>query len=446
MSSLSPPPSSSSSRTQYDAIGLSYESLKRLPAAQLERENLRATIEPLLSLKKAHDDNSPDVPAGDGDGDGVTVLDLACGTGYYSRLLLEWGAARVVGVDISEKMVDAAREQSKSRVQGLEETVVADGASGAETRDGPGMNDDIGSDTAIETEPNATAESEQQKAMRLAREGENRNGPSWTMSGTGPSCCSRSPTKPDSRTKHDTRPTTRRNRLSFHVGDCTQPLRLPSSLRSSEAEIGSSSKPKAESSSEPQFDIILGAWLLNYASIAAEMTSMFANIARHLKPGGHFVGITPYPAEDLDAFATLVSQDLGDQGHNSGDVQAQDSRSFRNPQDRHLQEKSTPDSTPTKYGVTVTYKTKLHSNEGYATRVTAHVSPVRIQFDNYHLRREVYERSARQAGLYGPLEWREVRLPTPHDSVVEYGVTPDFWDGYLEAPHFGILVIEKHQV
>ncbi|MBW4634358.1 MAG: class I SAM-dependent methyltransferase [Iphinoe sp. HA4291-MV1] len=42
---------------------------------------------------------------------GKTILDLACGTGFYSRLLKEQGAAKVVGVDISEEMVKVARQQ-----------------------------------------------------------------------------------------------------------------------------------------------------------------------------------------------------------------------------------------------------------------------------------------------------------------------------------------------
>ena len=44
-----------------------------------------------------------------GDITGLSVLDLACGEGFYSRLLRLRGAARVVGVDLSERMLDLAR-------------------------------------------------------------------------------------------------------------------------------------------------------------------------------------------------------------------------------------------------------------------------------------------------------------------------------------------------
>lgn len=44
-----------------------------------------------------------------GDVTGLSVLDLACGEGFYSRLLRLHGAARVVGMDMSERMIGLAR-------------------------------------------------------------------------------------------------------------------------------------------------------------------------------------------------------------------------------------------------------------------------------------------------------------------------------------------------
>jgi predicted RNA methylase len=43
------------------------------------------------------------------------ALDLACGTGCYSFALLEWGAHHVIGVDISEGMIRAARAGLETR-------------------------------------------------------------------------------------------------------------------------------------------------------------------------------------------------------------------------------------------------------------------------------------------------------------------------------------------
>jgi len=49
---------------------------------------------------------------------GKSVLDIACGTGFGSRILLQAGAARVVGIDISEDAIRFARE--KYEAPGLE--------------------------------------------------------------------------------------------------------------------------------------------------------------------------------------------------------------------------------------------------------------------------------------------------------------------------------------
>src|SRR5438067_1988420 len=46
-----------------------------------------------------------------GDVKGKAVIDLACGEGYYTRQLRERGADRVVGVDLSQGMIDLAAAQ-----------------------------------------------------------------------------------------------------------------------------------------------------------------------------------------------------------------------------------------------------------------------------------------------------------------------------------------------
>jgi ubiquinone/menaquinone biosynthesis C-methylase UbiE len=61
-----------------------------------------------------------------GDLAGKTVVDLACGEGFYSRILREQGAARVTGVDLSEKMIALARQQEAEHPQGIR-YVVGDG-------------------------------------------------------------------------------------------------------------------------------------------------------------------------------------------------------------------------------------------------------------------------------------------------------------------------------
>lgn len=51
---------------------------------------------------------------------GQAVLDLACGDGDYTRRLKRLGAVRVVGIDISEKMVTRARAIEQAEPLGIE--------------------------------------------------------------------------------------------------------------------------------------------------------------------------------------------------------------------------------------------------------------------------------------------------------------------------------------
>jgi len=60
-----------------------------------------------------------------GDAAGKSVLDLACGEGFHTRMLRQKGAARVVGVDISAAMIELAREAEARAPLGIE-YVVAD--------------------------------------------------------------------------------------------------------------------------------------------------------------------------------------------------------------------------------------------------------------------------------------------------------------------------------
>ena len=93
---------------QYDAIGATYAGWKETPVPKYSEV---PTVERLLA----------------GQIEGRAVLDLACGTGFYSRLFKQWDAAKVVGVDVSEAMIAAAREIEARDRLGIE-YVVADAA------------------------------------------------------------------------------------------------------------------------------------------------------------------------------------------------------------------------------------------------------------------------------------------------------------------------------
>jgi len=86
---------------QYDAIGAKYVGWKDTPVpTYAEVPSVRKLLAGRIEWR--------------------SVLDLACGTGYYSRLFTQWGAARVVGVDVSETMVAAARDAEARAPLGIE--------------------------------------------------------------------------------------------------------------------------------------------------------------------------------------------------------------------------------------------------------------------------------------------------------------------------------------
>lgn len=77
--------------SQYDYIGKRYGSMMDLPAASIERASIEAVLGPVV---------------------GLTCLDLGSGLGRWAIMLVQQGAVSVVGVDISNAMVAAAREAS----------------------------------------------------------------------------------------------------------------------------------------------------------------------------------------------------------------------------------------------------------------------------------------------------------------------------------------------
>jgi ubiquinone/menaquinone biosynthesis C-methylase UbiE len=83
------------SSTQYNSISSEYDAVNNLPISRAIVINVERAV-------------SQDIK-------GAKVLELACGTGFFTRHLLDWGATSVVGVDISQGMIDIAQaEFSKS--------------------------------------------------------------------------------------------------------------------------------------------------------------------------------------------------------------------------------------------------------------------------------------------------------------------------------------------
>jgi SAM-dependent methyltransferase len=88
-------------RDHFDGVAAHYRAAtERWPWSWLRRREARA----VLDLA--------------GNVDGLATLDLGAGSGFYTRLLVDNGAARVVAVDISPRMLAAAAGERTLRVRG----------------------------------------------------------------------------------------------------------------------------------------------------------------------------------------------------------------------------------------------------------------------------------------------------------------------------------------
>ena len=55
-----------------------------------------------------------------GDLTGKTVVDLACGEGFYTRMIKQKGSTTALGVDLSEGMIQLALDQEAKQGLGIE--------------------------------------------------------------------------------------------------------------------------------------------------------------------------------------------------------------------------------------------------------------------------------------------------------------------------------------
>lgn len=85
---------------QYDQIGSEYDEYAQ--AATLKSAERYTFFRMIGSLK------------------GQSVLDLACGVGYYTRLLKRYGAAQVLGTDVSPEMIRVANETEQAERLGIQ--------------------------------------------------------------------------------------------------------------------------------------------------------------------------------------------------------------------------------------------------------------------------------------------------------------------------------------
>lgn len=213
-----------------------------------------------------------------GDPAGLSVLDVACGEGFYSRMLRERGASAVTGVDLSAGMIDLARKQEALHQQGI----------------------------------------------------------------------------------------------NYIVGDARN---LPLS---------------------PKYDLVVAAYLLNYAQTREELRAMANGIAQCLKPGGRFVTVNCNPAL---AFPTAPS--------------------YR------------------QYGFETSVKGEFH--EGAPITWTFHLADGSFEIENYYLDVQIHE-DAFQAAGFQETRWHAPQLAP--QGIAEFGA--EFWRPIQEHPPVTFIEIFRH--
>ncbi|NEO40915.1 MAG: alpha/beta fold hydrolase [Moorea sp. SIOASIH] len=88
--------------TQYDRVGVIYDQFKGSNEATYAIGEKASFLKALGNIQ------------------GKKILDLGCGAGFYTQLLKKKGAAKIVGVDISEEMIRVAREKEEQTQLGVE--------------------------------------------------------------------------------------------------------------------------------------------------------------------------------------------------------------------------------------------------------------------------------------------------------------------------------------
>jgi ubiquinone/menaquinone biosynthesis C-methylase UbiE len=212
-----------------------------------------------------------------GDVSGRSVLDLACGEGQYTRLLKRLGASRVVGVDLSSKMIELADKTERE--------------------------DPLG--------------------------------------------------------------------VAYIVGDA-QSIKVPGS-----------------------FDLVVAAYLLNYARSPEEMLAMCGTISGSLKPGGRFLTVNNNPAQHVSQF----------------------------------------DATR-KYGFVKSTRDEIAN--GTPIRYTFFNDGETFHIENYHLDRTTHEWALREAGL-SEIHWHSMQLSPAEAS----GPDPDYWNDFFRDPPVILLAASK---
>lgn len=137
---------------------------------------------------------------------------------------------------------------------------------------------------------------------------------------------------------------------------------------------------------------------------------MFRNIALNLKDGRHFVSITVVPTQDPTDFVNT-----------------------------ELHARPPPEGSGGLF-----YSVIRDVEDGIYFHAHGHTDIGDVDFDCYHLKRNIYEAAAREAGLRGELKWGLTNVPENYlRGEGPGGASMEEIQSYREVPNYEILVIAK---
>jgi toxoflavin synthase len=142
-----------------------------------------------------------------------------------------------------------------------------------------------------------------------------------------------------------------------------------------------------------RFDLVVAAYLLNYASSKAEILAMCRALSRSLKPGGRFVTVNNSPLQRVSQFQATR-----------------------------------------KYGFVKSAEQEIA--EGTPIRYTFFLDGETFHVENYHLDAATYEWALQAAGLSN-VQWQTMKLsPAEHPNR-------DYWADFFEDPPVILLQCSK---
>ena len=137
---------------------------------------------------------------------------------------------------------------------------------------------------------------------------------------------------------------------------------------------------------------------------------MFRNAGINLNVGGHLVAVMRPPTQDPAAFVEAERTARPSEAGGSGGLMC---------------------------SVTGVVE------DGITMHVHADTSVGDVDFDCYHLRKDIYEASAREGGFHGEIAWSVTQVPDDFLKHRKGGASFEEIESYKVTPHFGILVVAK---